>query len=652
MMIFRLRRPRPGPGIACAGVRARILAVTAVAAMVVATLGLAGGTAGVARAAAAGARPGAWIGAARLPAGAQGCFDTFPNCTSTDPSVEFTIVNSGDTSSCTFKFTVDWGDKHSDTQTFPGSPNDGVIATFDHTYDKKMPQTWTITVTGEVLSNTNPSITCTATGSTLMFTLLPELGVGAVRFSPLAGQSDNTTPGLPVIKDDGPSVTMDDQWGPTSCGDIISPRKYDYLDCRKPVPSGSPAKIWPVIYAKGDALTIDQVVFAANGQVPDPQLTATASISGSARVSLRLPATALSQAKAGSGYLLTANSLTFTGALPDVPGRDKLTIKWTVTDLSSGLKVQTVTSSHVIYMTAGKYAAPGGVQHSDEKPYVTVLDTGIVAASGVSGKRNVFDAIWRKFTTLTIKHPILDPATGFVSDGNAMTYYNDGFTTLSDGFNRDRNGCTDLLGMLHLDSGHCGAWAAFFAMVMAFQGVTARRAGLGRETGPGGFQAGPAPSSRCSAAVCDYMLVGPKLWHFKHATGGGVYRFRDKLTVTRSGAIDITGNEITYSSRSAIAQGPVSTPPMWYTDGDHAIDEVTLPGRKVWVDPSYGDPMPPLTPFANIKTYEPHALAGFAVVYIKIGTKLVPLRSTYDERALAATCRHATCYFQAFKGSS
>jgi hypothetical protein len=637
-----------------AAIRLRFLAVAAVAAMLIPALGLASGAAGVTSAAAGGAPPAAVIGAPA--SGGQGaltgqagkqCFYTFPNCTTTNPAVKFRIVSNGDTSACTFHYATDWGDGKSDNKSFPGGADGATLATFSHTYDDSKPQTWTINVSGAVTSGTN----CTANGGTLMFTLLPKLGVGAARFAPLAGQSKNSTPGLPVIKDNGPSLTTDHQWGPASCDDISSPRDYDYLNCDKPVPSGTPAKVWPVVYAKGGTLTVDQAVFVANGQVPNPEVTATATLSGSATASFTLPATVLTQAKAGGGYLLTGSSLTFTGALPNVPGRDTLTIKWTVTDLNSGVAVSTVTSSHVIYLTAGKYAAPtGGVPTSEEKPYVTVVDTGTAAASGVSGEQNVFNAIWRKFTTLTVKHQILDPATGDVSDGKAITYYNNGFTTLSDGFNGDRRGCTDLLAMLHADSGHCGAWAMFFAMVMAYQGIEARAAGLESETGANGFQPGPAPGGGCSAMVCAYMLVDPRLWHFKSATASGNYRFRDKLTVTSGGAVSISGSEVTYSSTSAIAQGPVSTPPMWFVDGDHAIDEVSLPGGTKWVDPSYGDPAPPLSPFANVKAYEPHALAGFAVIYKKAGTKLEPLPATYDPSDIATACQHATCYFQASKG--
>ncbi|MGH3156627.1 MAG: hypothetical protein ACRDNF_08655 [Streptosporangiaceae bacterium] len=288
--------------------------------------------------------------------GVKQCFYTLPDCTSTNPTAKFSIVSNGDTSSCTFQYTTSWGDGKSETKSFPGGPDGAILAKFAHLYDVTKPQTWTLTVTGTVTG------TCTANGGTLMFTLLPQLGVGAVRFAPFATQYPNTTPGLPVIKDDGSSLVMDHQYGPDSCDGISSPPDYDYLDCGTPVPSGSPVKVWPVIYAGGSTLTLDQVVFVANGQVPNPQVTATATLSGSATASFTLPATPLTQTQAGSSYLLTGSSLTFTGGpLPAVPGRDTLTITWTVTDVNSGITVQTVTSSHVIYVTAGTYAAPGGV---------------------------------------------------------------------------------------------------------------------------------------------------------------------------------------------------------------------------------------------------------------------------------------------------
>lgn len=471
-----------------------------------------------------------------------------------------------------------------------------------------------------------------------------------MRFAP-SGQSAPGTPGLPVISDTATLYTTDDKWGPTSCDDIASPRSYDYLDCGQAVPAGSPStKVWPVIYAAGQTLTINQVVFVASRHVQNPQLTATVSVSGPAPASLSLPATTLRQAKVGSKYQLSADSLTFTGSLPGVPGRDQMTITWTVADATSGQAVKTVKSQHVIYLTAGTYVAAQGVAEGD-RPYETVLDTGTVAASGASGEQNVFNAIWKKFQTLQINHPILDPATGAISYGRPIKYYHKGYITPSDEFNMGiGGGCPSVIVMLRNYSGHCGSWAMFFAMVMAYQGISAQAIVLKQAPG---FQRGPAPGG-CTRE-CRYMLVGPKLWHFNGGTAGGNYPFRDELTVTGGTTttvgtmIDITGGELTYSSTSAIAQGPVSTPPMWFKDGDHEIDEVTLPNNVTdWVDPSYG-----LGPYANVKDYEPHAIAGFAVIYKDVGGKLTPLDvDPYDKAGIIRGCTgtNVTCYFQASEG--
>ena len=471
------------------------------------------------------------------------------------------------------------------------------------------------------------------------------LGVGAVRFAPASGQT-NSTPGLPVIKDDG-AITMDHSWGPDSCDDIASPKSYDYLDCGKPVPSGSLAKNWPVIYAAGDTLTVDQVVFVATGQVTNPQLTATASVTGSATASLSLAAVTLGQAQVGSRYQLTANSLTFTGTLPAVAGLDTLTITWTVTDGTSGAVVQTVTSEHVIYVTAGQFAAPGGVAGADAQPYETVLDTGTVAASGVSGgAKNVFDAIWNQFDTRSILHAKLDPKSGLVGYGRALAYYQDGYSTIAYLLNHPLGSCPDLEGMLTSGTGHCGTWADFLSMVLAFQGVSATaQQGL---YGQGNFYDGPDPASGDSPANYAFMLVGPSLWHFSGPTGSGSYPYRDQLTDT-SGHIALTGTEVTYSSTSVIAQGSVKTPPMFFFDGDHAIVDVSLPGGPAWVDPSYGNPQSNGY-YPDLETYEKTAIAGFAVIYAVTGSGTVPLSLTDDLTDLATYCKpdgSYTCYFQA-----
>jgi hypothetical protein len=95
----------------------------------------------------------------------QECFYTFPDCSSSDPSVEFSIVSEGDTSGCEFETTVDWDDKSSTVLSYPGGADGTKIAVFKHTYADK-PLVYTITVTSETTTGG-----CGAPNGTLQFTL-------------------------------------------------------------------------------------------------------------------------------------------------------------------------------------------------------------------------------------------------------------------------------------------------------------------------------------------------------------------------------------------------------------------------------------------------------------------------------------------------
>ena len=140
-----------------AGLRSRInwltrsLTVIAAAAMI-----------GVCLVGAASARPGqdagrsairtaVTVSAPSATANTKECFYTYPSCSSSNPSVMFTIVSVGDTSGCTFHTTADWGDKSSTTKTYSGKPNGSTLAAFDHTYTKG-PRLYTITITGMTIS--------------------------------------------------------------------------------------------------------------------------------------------------------------------------------------------------------------------------------------------------------------------------------------------------------------------------------------------------------------------------------------------------------------------------------------------------------------------------------------------------------------------
>lgn len=105
------------------------------------------------------------VGAQSTTASDKQCFYTYPSCSSSDPSVTFTIVSDGDTSGCAFQTTADWGDKSSSTQTYAGGATGSTMATFDHTYTDE-PRTYAITVTSETTVGA-----CGNANGTLDFTL-------------------------------------------------------------------------------------------------------------------------------------------------------------------------------------------------------------------------------------------------------------------------------------------------------------------------------------------------------------------------------------------------------------------------------------------------------------------------------------------------
>ncbi|WP_131735434.1 hypothetical protein [Actinomadura roseirufa] len=74
------------------------------------------------------------------------------------------MASVGNTSSCTFSTTADWGDHTTTKQTFPGGQNGTQLALFSHTYSA--PGTYTLSVTSVVTGN------CYANPATAQFTLL------------------------------------------------------------------------------------------------------------------------------------------------------------------------------------------------------------------------------------------------------------------------------------------------------------------------------------------------------------------------------------------------------------------------------------------------------------------------------------------------
>jgi hypothetical protein len=85
-------------------------------------------------------------------------------CTSTDPTVAYYDTTTGNTSACTFVFTISWGDGHTSTKT-QVDPTSGHHLIRNHTYAKHGVYTIGVSVTA---SGTN----CTGTPSTHTFTLV------------------------------------------------------------------------------------------------------------------------------------------------------------------------------------------------------------------------------------------------------------------------------------------------------------------------------------------------------------------------------------------------------------------------------------------------------------------------------------------------
>jgi hypothetical protein len=635
---------------------------SAIAAAVLLTVGL--GTAGWAapaqppRATGA-AAPGPATTTGNRPADESGieCFYVYPSCSSSDPSVQILIENTGDTTVCTFEFTISWGDGNSDTQTFDGIDGAGTIATFNHTYDNK-PDSYPVTVTGQVVNNTDPSeVTCTANGGNYTFNLTPAAGLAALRFA--AAGADPLTPGVPVIKDNGPHTKVDDLSGPDPCDGVDDPMTYDYLACQSPVPAldGPSAKDWPVIYPAGSPLSINEAVFIANGPITDPVLTANASIPGSG-IFPDLFNTPMKEKKVGDVYQLTATKLKFGGdTLPAVVGRDGLAISWTITDSKTQAYIAAGDEHFTVYVTDGTYVPAAGAGASQvAEPYESLLDVGTEAAAGKSGELAVFNAIWKTFATRQIAHPQLDTVTGGVTYGPTFQYYDDAYGQIADWFNAPIGGCPTFTKFLADNSGHCGNFAEFLAGVLAFQGISAEAIGLGDPVDGfyPGFYPGPDPAKNLGPANYTYMLVGPGLWKFgKKKNAPTNYPYRDNLTVGPHNRIIISGSGVSYSSTKPIAQGPVTDPPMLFATGDHAIVKVSLTGSDVpeFVDPSYGNPQG--TPdYITMPDYEKTAIAGFAVIYKKVGSQLFPLKDTGNPFDVATACKHKpgqhiACYFQA-----
>lgn len=66
-----------------------------------------------------------------------------------------------------------------------------------------------------------------------------------------------------------------------------------------------------------------------------------------------------------------------------MPGRNKVSIAWTITQSGTGAVIDTGTSRHTVCVTAAAHATPFGAGSDQVRyPYETLVDVGAVAAGG------------------------------------------------------------------------------------------------------------------------------------------------------------------------------------------------------------------------------------------------------------------------------
>lgn len=111
----------------------------------------------------------------------QPCFNTFPDCTSADPAVAFTMNSAGDSTGCTFQQDTEWGDGSDTKLTYGGGTNGTALVTFQHVY--ATPAVYQISST--IVVQAQGSNPCNGGNFSLQFTLpaSPDVSCQAAQFS-------------------------------------------------------------------------------------------------------------------------------------------------------------------------------------------------------------------------------------------------------------------------------------------------------------------------------------------------------------------------------------------------------------------------------------------------------------------------------------
>jgi len=473
----------------------------------------------------------------------------------------------------------------------------------------------------------------TYNGQYTAFLLSPSVAVWSVQFDPkldppVVRDCDTTPAGPPAAPSCGiAGPASGDQTvkefqgaGCPAAADNPAP-SAEWQDCGQP-PTGTPGKRWPVMAVKQTQLTVKEVRFRAPaGLFKNPIISAQVELPGQGTFTL---GPVRGRVKADE---LIATDLTSTDALPaSVMVLDPVTINWSVQEQSTAQPPGKAAapgspagaSTHRIYvMNATALTQQMEVRGTDEgiqtgsldvRPFLTLVDFSVNSAAGADNDDAVFKSIWNGFPSKTIYREDLDPATGAVSAGQLLHYYDPrgwslpiDYAGYADG-SPYGYGCVTLEGLLSSTEGRCGDWAEFLAAEAGLQGLTADVYKVDAEPGWAGVPKPYFPSSNG-----EYMLIGRAQWQFSGpASGDSSFPFEDRFCV--AGAMTLkfdTGlDQFEYKTNSATLVGQSNAaPPGWFTVGDHAV--VNYHDRIY--DPSYGNGS-----YANVLEWAQSSIAGFA----------------------------------------
>ncbi|HET7017614.1 MAG TPA: PKD domain-containing protein, partial [Streptosporangiaceae bacterium] len=170
----------------------------------------------------------------------QACFFTFPNCTSGDPAVAFTMNSAGDSTGCTFQQDTEWGDGSHTTLSYNGGKNGMALITFQHAYSA--PGVYQISSTIVVQVQTG---SCSGGTFSLQFTLPapPDVSCQSAQFSTTPLQVPVNLPSNPLQLSYGPA-SLSFGAGKTSGGSLCTmPPAASVLPVDIDVPHATPVKI-------------------------------------------------------------------------------------------------------------------------------------------------------------------------------------------------------------------------------------------------------------------------------------------------------------------------------------------------------------------------------------------------------------------------